>query len=694
MGITNKFKLGTQLIIPILLLLIAAQLLTSFFSFKEQKASFKALEEHITETELLSLLSSLDRSSEQEIAVEEAVNEYTGKIASLLNLFSSWLPDETVLPALKVKKYYLADLPNKFILPGNNPGFLNLKTAFIKKGSEPVISEPKITGQYKRLHHYTTISPPGQDYLIQMDIIPKTLAKLIRDTSLKSHLKLYNRKPDFLFMVVSPQGKILFHKQDQKQDCFIKEEPWSDLILSGVERGSIQHTLLRTENKEYFASYTRRDNHIFIACKSLKDYNSRLTGFLLKSLIVISLTLISAGLFIYMLTEKIVSAPLRHMSLNMVRVSDKRDLTGVILSKNQDKADEISTIVMAFNQFSSQLKEAIESTKNASDKNITTQKLISESLTTSAVRISQINTLFTETEAEVKELEMKTSKTACDVKNIAENISLLDTQIELQLNSVIESSSYINSVICTMKSMTKMITDRQDITRNLVKSSQKGINGIQAVKEDFEKTIIARINEISNIINIISNITYKTNILSINASIEAAHAGEKGRGFAVVANEIRLLAQSSQLNSDKIKRTVTEMLSAFKSITTGINKAGDSITETGNSVLCVDNFFYEIKNCLENISLQGSKIMRDVKTIKASSLRVKNHSDDIRNSTYSIVNNVSEVEKFIHKNSQSIMKATDGVNYISSAVQSAYINSRKLKETAEDVNKKVKEFII
>lgn len=142
------------------------------------------------------------------------------------------------------------------------------------------------------------------------------------------------------------------------------------------------------------------------------------------------------------------------------------------------------------------------------------------------------------------------------VEQITRNIESLDRMIERQKGGVAESSASIEEMVGAVRSIAKNVEAFGDYMKRLIKASEDGKGKLGGVSE-LVRDISVRSQGLSDANKVIQSIAARTNLLAMNAAIEAAHAGDAGAGFAVVAAEIRALAEQSQVRSKEIAGSVT-----------------------------------------------------------------------------------------------------------------------------------------
>jgi methyl-accepting chemotaxis protein len=292
------------------------------------------------------------------------------------------------------------------------------------------------------------------------------------------------------------------------------------------------------------------------------------------------------------------------------------------------RRDEIGVIIRSINGFIASLRTLVSRLKDAQS----SLRAIGENLSGQSEESAKANTRIMDaataiqgqTEDQGKSLE----RTTAVLQNASEGLSGLNILIVEQNKAITASSASVEEMTGAINAVTVAMREMKEQFGSLVAVADEG----KKRQEDVDRQIQGILSQSESLVGanlVIAQIAAKTNLLAMNAAIEAAHAGDAGRGFAVVADEIRTLAENARSQSNSIK---TELLDISRSVqdTAGISaKSQEAFRLVSGQISATDAFITRIDTAMDAQRNASTQIQEALNAINAAASRVQDTSADL-----------------------------------------------------------------
>ncbi|MFW5799413.1 MAG: methyl-accepting chemotaxis protein [Spirochaetota bacterium] len=355
---------------------------------------------------------------------------------------------------------------------------------------------------------------------------------------------------------------------------------------------------------------------------------------------------------IIILTMMIIGSMLLYFS------KTQRDLLDRVLKESKNNESILEELKSVINK--------VQETKRETNE---TQDIIYNNLTDIETIMNTYSTKINELASSSQESKTDLDNSYTDLQSLTNSIEVITDKIESQSSFINQNASSQEEIYSSIKSIRDNIKIADKINHSLSSKAEKGRDSIDSIKENINKLSQFQ-SQMVEIIKTISNISEQTNMLSMNASIEAAHAGESGKGFGVVAEEIRKLADDSSNNTKKISGIIKNMNNYITTSVNATQQVSDNLLNIIDDIKQVYPIINEISSAMDQQMKTNKEVIEGIRelinitdTIKAQSTEEKkianNYSNTFShlsqyieelNNTISELNNYNEKSQFIFSN--------------------------------------------
>lgn len=338
-------------------------------------------------------------------------------------------------------------------------------------------------------------------------------------------------------------------------------------------------------------------------------------------------TSISILIVIVLLTTFVIKVnvvrPIAGFKQRLIEISDNKNLTLVLDNR---APTEISEMADSINGLVSELNKLIVNAKQSSTENAS----IAHELSTSSMGVGN-----------------NVEKSVVIINETSDQATIINQEI---VNSIEDARKSKSDII----EANKTLLNARDEIIELTNRVQVTVNTEIRLAEDIAR-LSQQTAEVKNILEVISNIADQTNLLALNAAIEAARAGEQGRGFAVVADEVRGLAAHTQKSLDEINATITSIIESIEKASSDMNQNSQDIQELSKIANKVDEKIHDTVTIVSSATEASDKTVTDFEVTGKS--------------IGSIVGMVNEVNAISSENARSVEEIASAAEHLNTMTE-------------------------
>lgn len=479
----------------------------------------------------------------------------------------------------------------------------------------------------------------------QLDVELSKLSKLPLDKVSKDKIKLLT---EALSEAKRTEMDIIMLSQNEKN---MEAYQMYQQTLGPLMKGAFTYIDQLSEQRKLTAANVQKDN--------LKDASVATT-----IILVITLSALAIGFIVSKVIADMVDKPLIVMTeyMKIVAEGDLSEQSMEILKKAKINKDEIGLLASSVILMRERLHDLILNVSESTD-NIA---------------------------ASAEELTANSEQTSAGIEDIADSVLNIAENTDKQMTSVSRSSDALSDISARIQETAANAHETAEVAHKTREATAIGEKAVAAAKDqmnNIEQTVIgleqmvrvlqARSQEIEGFVGAIVGISQQTNLLALNAAIEAARAGEHGRGFAVVADEVRKLAEDSQNAAKNITELIVQIQSDTASAVSAMVSGSEQVKVGLNVVENAGDAFVTIAHFVENITDQISNVSSATQEMADNSQHAVDAMHELSMISQAVTDQSQSISASVEEQSasmQEIAHASESLAEISETLQNQISN--------------------
>ena len=353
--------------------------------------------------------------------------------------------------------------------------------------------------------------------------------------------------------------------------------------------------------------------------------------------------------------------------------------------------DEITDMAEYFNQTIAKIGASIQQVGvNSNDMEEIGNELASN-MTETASAVHQISANIDGVKQQAMTQAASVTETAATVEEIVRTIKQLNNSIETQAASVAQSSSSVEQMVANIDSIGQTLDKTDEVIKKLTTATGDG-KATLVTSNSVTQKIAEESGSLMEASSVIQHIASQTNLLAMNAAIEAAHAGEAGKGFAVVADEIRKLAEESSTQG----KTITATLKTLSGEIETLSASSKTVEAKFNAIFTlaeqVKEMSARLTEAMESQENGSKEVLTAIKSINTVTIEVQAGSEEMLKGGEGVAVEMQKLDNLTRVITESMNEMASGAVQISNAVQEVSEITQKNKRSIENLSAEVGKF--
>jgi methyl-accepting chemotaxis protein len=513
-------------------------------------------------------------------------------------------------------------------------------------------------------------------------------------------------------------GMVLLVNADAAEELFFDEDleryfqgRVGDSLVSVVTDNWIQpEAILREELLESTGTSGEvavdAQGNLQIAYMPLRDFSGRISGHIVVVydasvliaaaerriavlLGVVALLVIAGAVTVYLISRSTVSRPLERTadSLKQIAMGDG-DLS---LRLSEARGDEIGRLARHFNNFVVRLGEIIRSVQDGTESLLHNAVELESDTEDSRLSAESIEGLVGRVAEQISHQDGSISQSSASVEEITGNITSLEQVIRRLSSSIDDSAAGVEEMAANISSITRNLERVDTFVDKLVESSEHGRTTVGMVKDRITE-VVDQSEQLQKANQLIASISAQTNLLAMNAAIEAAHAGEYGRGFAVVADEIRNLAENSARQSKIISGELKKTREYITNAVHASNEVDEAFGSMREMVNTVNDLETSVRDSLREQERGGESVLTNLQEMRDLGGQVNGGIAEISTGSRTIVEEMTKLVEISRQVTMLMEEISSGTSMITGTTEAVQQKSNRNRELVESISREAGRF--